>query len=260
MKSSDTSIGGPNSRFPTTRWSKILTSGEGQTPRGRVTREEFCRAYWKPAYAYIRRSWRLSSEDAKDLTQAFFARFLEKDYLARMQPGRGTFRGYLKRALQHFLIDARRSERTRRAIHGVVRLDAPGKDLAAYDLPSIQDTPEMAFEREWFRTVFALAIEDLRRVLEQSDKSVQFEVFRLYCLEPDAPVDVRRCSEFLHDESHPAPTYRGVAEKVGITEAMARNYLHHCRKTFQELLRARIGETVGSEEAVDRELDRARGS
>jgi len=65
--------------------------------------EDLIRRYWKPTYRYIRAAWAKSSEDAKDLTQAFFLWTMEKDVLSRFQPQRGGLRIYIKFMLRNFV-------------------------------------------------------------------------------------------------------------------------------------------------------------
>jgi len=109
----ETAIGGPDTAFRTTVWSDILAAGDPAHPRSRDLMALLLRTYWKPAYMYVRTMWKANVEDAKDLTQAFFARLLEKDFCARLRPERGSFRGYLKRALKNFLLNARRHDAAR---------------------------------------------------------------------------------------------------------------------------------------------------
>ena len=67
-------------RFASTRWSIVAAAGRKESPEARAALAVLCQAYWYPLYAYARR--RLSrAQDAQDLTQEFFARLLEKDYL-----------------------------------------------------------------------------------------------------------------------------------------------------------------------------------
>src|SRR5437868_3621394 len=93
-----------NGAFATTQWSVVLRAAETSSPTGRLALERLCRAYWHPLYAYVRRRGH-SPEEAQDLTQAFFARLLEKHYLAHADRQRGKFRTFLLTSLQRFLIN-----------------------------------------------------------------------------------------------------------------------------------------------------------
>src|SRR4051812_30864101 len=89
-------------RFATTHWSLVLAAGPGGTPASQQALATLCEAYWYPLSAFVRRSGH-QPEDARDLTQAFFARLLEKHYLRAADPERGRFRSFLLAAFKHFL-------------------------------------------------------------------------------------------------------------------------------------------------------------
>ena len=88
--------------FATTHWSVVLAAGHSSVPGAQQALENLCHAYWYPLYAYVRRRGH-SPEEAQDLTQDFFARFLEKKYFKLADPARGRFRSFLLTALNHFL-------------------------------------------------------------------------------------------------------------------------------------------------------------
>src|SRR2546425_1817042 len=90
----------PQYYFATTHWSVVLSAGRSDTPRARQALERLCQTYWYPLYAYVRRRG-YSSEDAEDLTQAFFARLLSSDFFASADRERGRFRSFLLTALNH---------------------------------------------------------------------------------------------------------------------------------------------------------------
>src|SRR6266478_1720561 len=90
--------------FATTHWSVVLAAGHSSVPGAQEALEALCRAYWYPLYAYVRRQGQ-SPHDAQDLTQEFFARFLEKKYLRLADPDRGKFRAFLLKSLKHFLVN-----------------------------------------------------------------------------------------------------------------------------------------------------------
>src|SRR6185436_10004622 len=87
-------------------WSVVLSAGQTNSSHASAALEKLCRAYWPPLYSYIRRQGR-SRADAKDLTQAFFAKLLEKNFWARADPQKGRFRSFLLTALRQFLADQR---------------------------------------------------------------------------------------------------------------------------------------------------------
>src|SRR5262245_9006534 len=80
--------------FATTHWSVVLEAGRADSPQASAALESLCLAYWYPLYAYVRRRGYLP-EDAQDLTQAFFARLLERRILAGLTPTGAKFRSFL---------------------------------------------------------------------------------------------------------------------------------------------------------------------
>ena len=91
-----------NQRFHTTNWSLVLAAGNKRTPEGREALGNLCQAYWYPLYAFVRRMG-YEPDQAADLTQAYFLRILEKDYLREVRQEDGRFRSFLLASLKHFL-------------------------------------------------------------------------------------------------------------------------------------------------------------
>src|SRR5262245_24551227 len=158
MAPAETDIGGHDRAFRTTMWTELLAAADPDNPRARENLDRLFRAYWKPVYAYIRTSWRASIEDAKDLTQAFFARLFEKEYWANVRTEGGSFRGYLKRSLQHFLINAKRDAAVRRPDGPMIALDAAPEEFSRIEPESPGESPEQRFDREWIRCVMDASI------------------------------------------------------------------------------------------------------
>lgn len=242
-------MGGAGELFPTTIWSSIRTAGEPSGPESQRELSRVIRAYWKPVYAYIRASWRKSVEDAKDLTQAFFLHLLERGFLARSDPERGSFRAYLKQALKYFLIDAERAAAVRRPDRPAFSLEASPAELERIGPASPDELPERAYDRQWFRCLMDSAVEALREALTRQGKSVYFQVFRAYFdLDPE---DLSRSSV---GAAPSLPTYSEVARRLDIRETDVRNYLTYCRSALRLILRERIGQYVESEGDVDMEI------
>src|SRR4026209_2203807 len=106
--------------FVTTRWTVVLSAGRKSSPQSDQALADLCQTYWFPLYAYVRRKGH-SKEDAEDLVQAFFARFLEKNYLEGLSAERGKFRAFLLASLKHFLANewdkSQRQKRGGGALH-----------------------------------------------------------------------------------------------------------------------------------------------
>src|SRR5436190_22803005 len=136
--------------FVTTRWTVVLQAGRKSSPYSERALSELCQAYWYPLYAYVRRRGH-SKEDAEDLTQAFFARFLEKNYLEGLSAERGKFRAFLLASLKHFLANewdkAQCQKRGGGATH--LSLDWQDADKRFHLDPPDPASPDKAFDREW---------------------------------------------------------------------------------------------------------------
>lgn len=237
----ETDIGGPGGQFPSTAWSDVLRLADTQDPAYRERLDRLLRIYWKPVYIYIRLSWHQSIEDAKDLTQAFFARMVEKEYLSRIAAERGSFRGYLKVALKHFLLNCRKSKEAHSPDGRAVSLDAAEAELQALERAIPGGSPESAYDDQWRKCLLDASIDALRERLDREGKSVQFQVFRAYCLEPGE----------IAEES---ATYEGVAERLGLQRWEVRKSLAYCRQQLLEILRARVRDYVTTDEDLELEL------
>jgi RNA polymerase sigma factor (sigma-70 family) len=242
----DTSLGGSARSFPTTAWSDILAAGDARHPDRAERLNRILALYWKPVYVYIRAAWHKPVEDAKDLTQAFFAHLLETDTLARVRAERGSFRAYLKQALKYFLINAGRAEAVRRPEKPLISLDANPDELERLGLAAPDESPERAYDRLWFSCLMDHAVAELRERLTRDGKAVYFDVFNAYVLEPEGAAAVAAPG---------APTYGGVAARLGIQESDVRNYLSACRRELRTILAEQIREYSDTEADVQGELE-----
>src|SRR2546427_2412443 len=149
--------------FATTHWSVILAAGRDSSPDARDALEKLCRTYWYPLYVYVRRRGR-SPEDAQDLTQQFFAEFLEKNSLSRANPERGRFRTFLLTSLKNFL--SHEWERSQAAKRGGGKIFVPWDEQSPesrYQLEAATGlTPDRIFEQRWAAALFQSALAKLR--------------------------------------------------------------------------------------------------
>src|SRR5690349_523781 len=100
----ETAIGGKYHGFQPTLWTTVLTAKDASSPERQKALESLMATYWKPVYFFIRRRGN-DVEASKDLTQSFFAAFLEKDFLKNVAPEKGKFRSFLQASLTYFLSD-----------------------------------------------------------------------------------------------------------------------------------------------------------
>lgn len=230
---------GPSpAQFPTTRWSRVIQAGDPDAPLARESLAELCGAYWYPLYAYIRRRG-YGPEPARDLTQDFFARALEKGLLAEADPARGRFRSFLRTVCSHFLANRRDWEQAAKRGGGRVALSFdPAGAEGRYALELADGlTPERIFDRSWALTLLGRVLDALGREYDEAGKGTTFEALRgVLAGDPELP------------------SYAAVAERLGTTEGAARVAAHRLRRRYGELLRQEIAATVTGPSEVDDEI------
>ncbi len=224
--------------FATTHWSVVLAAGQETSPQSAEALEQLCRAYWYPLYAYVRRRG-YNPEDAEDLTQEFFARFLAGKYLGRVDRERAKFRSYLLGALNHFLADA--WDHAHRVKRGGGQPNQPfdvRSGESRYMLEPVAElTPDRLFDRGWALTVLDQVISRLRQEYEQSGKSRLFD----------------KLSAFLPGDAE-AGSYGELARELGMTEGTVRVAVHRLRRRYGELFSAEVAHTVSSPAEIHDEM------
>src|SRR5688572_16166996 len=166
----------PVGRFATTRWSMVLAAGAASSPETERALADLCQRYWFPLYVYVRR--RIGAvEEARDLTQEFFAQLLERKTIARADPERGRFRSFLLTALQHFLSNEWQKQQTQKRGGGqrVLSLDFDSKDSQIALEPIDERTAERLYERQWALTLLDGVLASLRQEHEAAGKTRWFE-------------------------------------------------------------------------------------
>lgn len=247
----DTTIGGAARSFPTTAWSDVLAAGDAAHPERMERLNRLLSLYWKPVYVYIRVAWRKPVEDAKDLTQAFFAHILDAGTLARARAERGSFRSYLKASLKYFLINAGRAEAVRRPEKALVSLDARPEEFEQLGPAASDETPETAYERQWFSGLMDASVNELRARLTRDGKALYFDVFNAYVLEPEQSPGMAATGETQSG----TPTYGGVATRFGLQESDVRNHLSACRRLLRTIMAEYVREYSDTEADAERELE-----
>jgi RNA polymerase sigma factor (sigma-70 family) len=232
----DTAIGGPHGQFPSTRVS-LLEAAASSVPNEALDR--VAALYWKPVYRFIRQKFGKDNEDAKDLTQSFFASAIQRDFFARFDPAKASFRTYLRMAVERFALN-QHAAANRQKRGGDVEfepLEEQATATAQFSLSSA--TPEQVFEREWQRQLFALALDDLRAHCESSGKQLQFQVFEAY----DLAVGDR-------------PSYSALSASCGIPETSVTNYLAWARRLLREFVTGRLRGVTSGERELREEIRR----
>jgi RNA polymerase sigma-70 factor (ECF subfamily) len=224
--------------FATTRWTVVLAAGSRSTPNADVALEELCRTYWYPLYAYVRRRG-YTREDAEDLTQSFFVRFLQKNYLEKLSAEHGKFRAFLIASLKHFLANEwDRSHRQKRG-GGIPSLSLDWQDAdARYQINPADDlTPDKIYDRAWAVTLLERVIARLGRENAGEGKALPFG----------------RLKPYLTVGRNEIP-YAQAAAELGTTEGAVRVAVHRLRRRYRELLRDEIGQTLSDPAQVEEEM------
>jgi RNA polymerase sigma factor (sigma-70 family) len=224
--------------FVTTRWSVVLSAQEKNSGQAATALEALCRTYWYPLYAYVRRFGR-SAPDAQDLTQEFFARLLEKDYLRAADRTKGRFRTFLLVALKRFL--ANEWDRAQAAKRGGGNVAVPFDTAFAesrYAMDSAAAQPaDREYEHRWAMTLLEQAMTRLRAEYERAGRTAEFEQLK----------------EYLTAERGAIP-YPVIATVLKVAESGARGAVHRLRKRFRELFREEIADTVSEPGEVEDEV------
>jgi RNA polymerase sigma-70 factor (ECF subfamily) len=224
--------------FATTHWSVVLAAGQSGSEAQAAALEQLCRAYWYPLYAYIRRRGH-GPDDAQDLTQEFFLRLIEKNWLSRVTPEGARFRSYMLTMVKGFLANAH--DRAQAAKRGggqiIVPLDPEQAEARFTSEPATTETPETVFERRWALAVLDEALARLRAETKAADKARQFEQ-----LQP-----------FLSREPDEGE-YATLAGQLGLTTGAIGVAVHRLRQRYRETLRATVADTLSDPGQVDEEL------
>lgn len=216
----------------------MLAATDPESAEAAVALEDLCAVYWYPLYAYVRHEGH-TSEDAKDLTQEFFHRLLEKNYLSAVDPRKGRFRSFLLAAVRHFL--ANEWERARTLKRGghltFIPLDEAQAEERYLNLQAVGQSPEVTYDRAW---AFALLERVLGRLREEAIAGGQLARF-------DGLKGV------LAGEK-PSLKYAQLAVELGTTEAALKMAAQRLRNRYGALLREEIARTVAVPEEVEDEL------
>ena len=205
--------------------------------------ETLCSRYWKPVYSYIRIAWAKTNEDAKDLTQAFFAGLVEEDALRKYDPARGGFRAYLKVLLRRFVGHAERDlHRLKRG--GGARVFSLDGD--APQLPELQSgnvDPDKVFERVWLEELVHQSIGRVRERFVRSGRENRFRAYEAFALAADGE----------------RPSYAEVAGRTGMTVGEVEKALFVVREEIRQEMREALARSAGSDRVLEVEWKRLLG-
>src|ERR1044072_7668097 len=228
----DTDIGGPLHKFPVTNHSAIVGARSDDESVRRRAFDTILNSYWKPVYKYVRLKWQASNEDAKDLTQGFFANAFEKNCFASYDATKASFQTFPRACLDGFVANERKAgQRLKRGgdmDHYQLDFAAAEHELAAHAASTL--SPEDYFHREWVRWMFTLAVDAFRQRCEESGRMVHFQLFERY------------------DLSDEKVSYASLADDFGLDTATVNNYLAAARRDFRRIVLEKLREITATDE------------
>ena len=227
-----------SAHFVTTHWSVVLRAGHVESAGGAEALSELCQTYWYPLYAYVRRQGH-PPHDAEDLTQGFFARLLEKNYVADARREKGRFRTFLLTALKHYLANEwdRQHAQKRGGFHTVISIDGDEAESRFSEEPVHDVTPEVLFERQWAVALLDHVVARLQEEYAGTGRGALFDELRgtLTSTESVAP-------------------YAVIAARLNVSEVSVKMAVRRLRARYREILREEIARTVDSPEHIEEEI------
>ena len=224
-------------QFTTTHWTVVMAAADPDSPHARAALEKLCRAYWYPLYAYVRRDGH-NPHKAEDLTQAFWERLLDKNFLAGVCREQGRFRSFLLTALKHFIVNDWRASQAQKRGGGckIVSFDEPKSELR-YQVESADHlTPELLYHKRWALTVIERVMARLEAEFREAEKSDLFEEIKGFLAEKKAT------------------PHAAIAKRHGISVSAVGVAIFRLRKRYKELLRDEIAQTVKNPSEIEDEI------
>ena len=223
--------------FTTTHWSVVLEA-QSESPAAQDALEKLCRNYWRPIFNFVQRQG-IGLEEAKDVTQGFFADLIEHKSLTAVRREKGRFRSYLLGALKYFLADERRHAMAIKRGKGqrLIPLDELSGDERFELEPADPVTAEQIYERRWASTVLERVLSLLKDEYVAAGNAALFDSLKQ--LLPDEPG---------------APSQADIAGRLGMSDNALRQAFHRFRQRYRLLLREEIAHTVATPGDVEDEL------
>jgi RNA polymerase sigma factor (sigma-70 family) len=228
--------------FPQTRYSAILRLRAANEGDRRVAWDALVSAYWRPVYKYLRARWRLSAEQAEDLTQEFFARAFEQRFLDGYDPAKARFRTWLRLGIDRLAAnETKASQRLKRGggatITSLDFLSAEG-EVREIEIAADSDL-DAWFQQEFVRALFARAVDALERECRDAGKASQFELFA--------------ACDLADLDAGDRPSYKTLADARGWTVNDVTNRLAAARRAFRGHVLRLLRDACASDEEFDTE-------
>ena len=224
--------------FTTTHWSVVISAGQADAFQASEALEKLCRTYWPPLYSFVRRHG-YSPEDAQDLTQAFFAKLLEKNFWARADRQKGRFRSFLLTALRQFLADERDRARTAKRGGGATFISFDERTGEEHFLAGLDQklSGEQQFDRQWASTVLEQARVKLRHECVASGRADLYERVNL-----------------LGGQDEKSVPYAVMAQELGMSVSAIKTAVSRLRARYGELVRKEVANTVSNPGELEDEI------
>lgn len=228
----------PTPMFPVTRWSIVAEARGHGDEEPAAALEELCRTYWMPLYAAVRHLGH-DPEDARDLTQEFFARLLEKHWLDSADREKGRFRTFLMVTLKRFLTNEWHRGQAAKRGGGLapVPLDTHLAERLYGGSGAHTLTPEQLFDKRWALTLIETALGRIEQEYQVAGRAAEF-------------TELKPCLTASRGEID----YRELASRLATSEGAARVAVHRLRKRYRSLFREEIARTVRDEAEVEEEM------
>jgi RNA polymerase sigma factor (sigma-70 family) len=228
----------PGGQFHTTHWSVVLLAGQTSSPESAAALEKLCRAYWFPVFAFAQRKG-FRPEDAKDLTQEFFARLLERNDFAGLDPQKGKFRTFLLTAFTNFLSNERDRVGTLKRGGGkiILSLEEFSPEQLGALAPAADCPPAKEFDLHWALAVLDQALNQFKAEMAAAGKARQFELLNLFLTAEAGEGD-----------------YANVAQQLGVADSSVAVLVHRMRQHYRELVRAVVAQTVSTPAEIEEEM------
>lgn len=227
-----------NEQFLTTHWSMVAAAGSQSSPETERALESLCETYWYPLYAFVRRLGKQPAE-AQDLTQAFFAKLLEKDYLQAADQDKGRFRTFLLTIFQRFMANEHQRDAALKRGGGqtVLSFDFDDGERRLNLEPSHDRTAERDFERRWAMALLDDVLLRLEQDYATQGKAELFSRVKVFLTVGDADA-----------------SYREISSELGLTETAVKVFVYRLRQRYRDMIRTAVSNTVAHNDDVEDEL------
>jgi RNA polymerase sigma-70 factor (ECF subfamily) len=212
-------------------WSIVNAAKSQGSPKRLAAANRCIAGYWKPVF-YFLRARGYSFHDAEDMTQDFFTRFLDRDWIRAADGNRGRFRTFLLTILTRFVADQgpRRAKKQQTFDRHLVPISAlVGDDERSYEPPTTE-TPDAIFMKQWAKAVIGQVQSELRAWAESKGRPDWHSIFDAHHFPPPG---------------EPRPSQQALATKFAVTREQVKYAIEQMDAQFVETLRTVVVDQTG---------------